>query len=74
MRTSSLTREEALALLRNYNKEPFHIQHGITVEYVMRWYAGDLGYKEEEDYWGIAGLLHAGRRRNCCGKAAWGRI
>ena len=58
MRTSSLTREEALALLRNYNKEPFHIQHGITVEYVMRWYAGDLGYKEEEDYWGIAGLLH----------------
>ena len=47
-----------LALLRNYNKEPFHIQHGITVEYVMRWYAGDLGYKEEEDYWGIAGLLH----------------
>ena len=58
MRTSSLTREEALALLRNYNKEPFHIQHGITVEHVMRWYAGDLGYKEEEDYWGIAGLLH----------------
>ena len=45
MRTSSLTREEALALLRNYNKEPFHIQHGITVEYVMRWYAGELGYK-----------------------------
>ena len=55
---SKITREEALALLQKYNKEPFHIQHGLTVEGTMRWYAGELGYGEEEDYWGIVGLLH----------------
>ncbi|HIT66537.1 MAG TPA: hydrolase [Candidatus Merdisoma merdipullorum] len=55
---TELSREEALALLQKYNKEAFHIQHGLTVEGVMRWYAGELGYKEEEDFWGIAGLLH----------------
>ena len=55
---SHITREEALALLQKYNKEPFHIQHGLTVEGTMRWYAKELGYGEEEDYWGIVGLLH----------------
>ncbi|MCI7043213.1 MAG: hydrolase [Lachnospiraceae bacterium] len=55
---NNLTREEALALLRKYNKEPFHIQHALTVEGVMRWYAGELGYGEEADYWATAGLLH----------------
>lgn len=55
---SSLTREEALALLKKYNKEPFHIQHALTVEGVMRWYAKELGFGEEEEYWGITGLLH----------------
>lgn len=55
---SNITREEALALLQKYNKEPFHIQHGLTVEGTMRWYAKELGYGEEEDYWGIVGLLH----------------
>lgn len=55
---SNLTREEALELLRTYNKEPFHIQHGLTVEKVMRWYARELGYGDEEEYWGITGLLH----------------
>lgn len=55
---TELSREEALALLQKYNKEAFHIQHGLTVEGVMHWYAGELGYKEEEDFWGIAGLLH----------------
>ena len=53
-----LTREEALSLLQKHNKEPFHIQHGLTVEGVMRWYARELGYGEDEDFWGIAGLLH----------------
>ena len=53
-----LTREQALALLRKYNKEPFHIQHGLTVEGVMRWYALELGYQEEVDFWGVCGLLH----------------
>ena len=58
MRTSKITRDEALKLLGKYNKEPFHIQHGLTVEGVMRWYAKELGYGEEEEYWGQVGLLH----------------
>lgn len=55
---SLVTREEALELLKKYNKEPFHIQHGLTVEGVMRWFARELGYGEDEEYWGITGLLH----------------
>ena len=55
---SAITREEALTLLKEYNKEPFHILHGLTVEGVMRWYAKELGYADEEEYWGIVGLLH----------------
>lgn len=51
-------REEALALLRQYNKEPFHILHALTVEGVMAWYANELGYGEEADFWSMAGLLH----------------
>ena len=46
---SKISREEALDLLRKYNKEPFHIQHGLTVEGTMRWYAKELGYGEEEE-------------------------
>ena len=55
---SRITREAALALLKQYNQEEFHILHGLTVEGVMRWFARDLGYGAEEDYWGITGLLH----------------
>lgn len=55
---NNFTREEALALLKKYNKEPFHIQHGLTVEGVMRWYAKELGYESEADYWANVGLLH----------------
>lgn len=55
---TKITREEALKLLQKHNKEPFHILHGLTVEGTMRWYAGELGYGEEEEFWGIAGLLH----------------
>lgn len=58
MHTPSLTRENALALLKEYNKEPFHIQHALTVEAVMRWYANELGFGEEADYWAQVGLLH----------------
>ena len=51
-------RTQALALLQKYNKEPFHIQHGLTVEGVMRWYAVELGFGEDVDFWGLCGLLH----------------
>lgn len=56
--TSKITREEAFDLLRQYNKEVFHIQHALTVEGVLRWYAQELGYGADEDYWAITGLLH----------------
>ena len=52
------TRDEALALLRQYNQEPFHLQHAFTVEGVMRWYANELGYGGEADFWAMVGLLH----------------
>lgn len=55
---SNLTRNEAYELLRKYNKEAFHIQHAITVEGVLRWFANDLGYGDDEEYWAITGLLH----------------
>lgn len=51
-------RAAALALLKKYNKEPFHILHGLTVEGTMRWYAEELGYGEDVDFWGTVGLLH----------------
>lgn len=53
-----ITREKAFELLKKYNKEPFHIQHALTVEGVMKWYANELGYGEDAQYWGIVGLLH----------------
>ena len=53
-----ISREAALAALREYNKEPFHILHGLTVEGVMRWYANELGYGEDADFWATVGLLH----------------
>ena len=53
-----ITREEALELLRKYNQEPFHLEHGITVGKTLRWFAEDLGYGDEADFWEIAGLLH----------------
>ena len=53
-----ITREEAFALLNEFNKEPFHLQHSETVEGVMRWFANELGYGEEADFWATVGLLH----------------
>lgn len=53
-----LTRQAALELLMKYNKESFHILHGLTVEGVMRWYANELGYGDTADFWAMAGLLH----------------
>lgn len=53
-----ITREEAWNLLTQYNKEPFHLRHALTVEGIMRYFARELGYGEQEEYWGIVGLLH----------------
>ena len=53
-----LTREEAWNLFRLYNKDPFHIQHALTVEGIMRWYARELGHVEDEEFWAAVGLLH----------------
>jgi predicted hydrolase (HD superfamily) len=55
---TNINREQAWELLRTYNKDPFHLQHALTVEGVMQWYAQELGYGEDAAFWGIAGLLH----------------
>ena len=67
MKQTSLSREQGLALLRKYNKEPFHILHGLTVEGVMEWYAEQLGYGD-----GMQESLDMGQKRStgvlsdCC--------
>lgn len=53
-----MNREEAWNLLRKYNKESFHLRHALTVEGIMRYFAKELGYADQEEYWGIVGLLH----------------
>lgn len=53
-----MTREAAWELLTEFNHEPFHLQHAITVGKVMRWYAGQLGYGADADFWEVVGLLH----------------
>ena len=50
--------KQAFELLHRYNKEAFHLRHGLTVEGVMRWYAGELGYGDQADFWAAVGLLH----------------
>lgn len=54
----TLKHEEALTLLKKYNQETFHLVHGLTVEAVMGWFANELGYEEESDFWRTVGLLH----------------
>lgn len=53
-----MNREEAFELLKEYNKDPFHIRHALTVEGVMKYFSEKLGYENEKDFWGIVGLLH----------------
>ena len=55
---TELTRDKAIALLREHNKEDFHVLHGLTVGGVLKWYAAELGYGEEADFWEIVGILH----------------
>lgn len=56
--TSPFTRDQAIDLLKQYNKEPFHIQHALTVEGVMRFLANKLGYGDDAEFWATVGLLH----------------
>lgn len=55
---AGIDRARAWALLRSYNNDPFHLQHALSVEGVMRWFAKDLGYGDDEEFWAVAGLLH----------------
>ena len=55
---TNINREQAWNLLRQYNKDPFHLQHALTVEGVMKWFARDQGFGEDEEFWSIVGLLH----------------
>lgn len=55
---SEITREAAWELLKKYNKDPFHQHHAVTVEGVMRYFAKELGYEDQVDFWGLCGLLH----------------
>jgi predicted hydrolase (HD superfamily) len=57
-KTPDFTRDEALALFREYNQEDFHLRHALTLEGVMRYFAEKLGYADEADFWAQAGLLH----------------
>jgi predicted hydrolase (HD superfamily) len=52
------TRERALELLTKYNSDPFHLQHALTVEAVMGWFARESGFDAEERFWSNVGLLH----------------
>ena len=53
-----MTRTQAWNLLKQYNKDPFHLQHALTVEGVMKWFAGNQGFGDEQEFWGNVGLLH----------------
>lgn len=74
---TTVTRQQALALLRKYNREPFHLQHALTVEGVMHWYARQLGFGMEEDFGGWLGcctmsILKHTRRSTVKGAGAFG--
>ncbi len=54
----AMDRRQAWDLLTTYNKEPFHLRHAVTVEHVMGWFARELGYGDEAEFWSLVGLLH----------------
>ena len=54
----SISRNEAVELLKKYNRDAFHLHHAYTVEAVMRYFAEKLGYGEDADFWATVGLLH----------------
>jgi predicted hydrolase (HD superfamily) len=56
--TTGIDRQQAWQLFTQYNKDPFHLQHALTLEGVMSWFAKDQGFNNEEEFWAIVGLLH----------------
>ena len=58
MRKTTLSRDQALALLKTHNQAHFHLEHALTLEAIMAYFAKKLGYGEEADYWAMVGLLH----------------
>ena len=52
------TPEQAWELLCEYNEGDFHRKHGRIVGDVLRWYANELGYGDEADFWQAVGILH----------------
>lgn len=52
------TLEQAWELLCEYNEGDFHRKHGRIVGDVLRWYANELGYGDEADFWQAVGILH----------------
>ena len=56
--TTKITRDQALELFKRYNDQPFHLTHALTLEGVMRHFAGTMGYADEADFWALVGLLH----------------
>ena len=55
---TGMSRVQALTALRTYNKEPFHLQHALTVEAVMDWFARADGFEADAPFWATVGLLH----------------
>ncbi|MCL2410522.1 MAG: HD domain-containing protein [Treponema sp.] len=55
---AKISRQQAWELFKLYNNDVFHLQHALTVEGVMRWFAKENGFGDDEEFWGIAGLLH----------------
>lgn len=53
-----MDRQHAIETLEKYNTVPFHIRHALTVEGVMRWFANELGYGGEAEFWATVGLMH----------------
>lgn len=53
-----MTREGAWELLREYNKDEFHLEHAEIVGKTMRYFAEKLGYGDEADFWEVVGILH----------------
>ena len=53
-----MNREEAWALLKEYNKDEFHLEHAEIVGKTMRYFAQKLGYGDEADFWEVVGILH----------------